>query len=188
MKSNLKKYIFGYGSLISKKSIVHTIKKDPGILYPVVLKGWIRDWSIVLDNSTTIRRFELLPDHTIPPCVAALNIRRPKKGEVATNPNGVLFEVNDEDIKRMDEREEHYIREDVTQDIVGLYEVGARVYAYVGKKGFCVSENDKRKVILPKSYLKLIEDNFNKEELEHFKRTTKATQHPIMNTIHSSEL
>jgi len=183
---NSKKYIFGYGSLISKKSIIHTIGKDPGELFQVELQGWIRDWSVVLDNTTTIRRFELLPGHTVPRYVAALNIRKSKNDELASNPNGVVFEVTDADLKKMDEREDHYARKDVTNDIVGISKDGIKIYAYVGKEEFCAQEYDEREVIVPQSYLSLVETNFTKKELAKFRATTLSTHYPILPTVHSS--
>ena len=181
-----KKYVFGYGSLVSKKSIEHTIGRDPGELISAELKGWVRNWSVVLDNSTTIRRFELLPDHQTPHYVAARTVRRPRDHEIAPNPNGVLFEVSDEDIARMDEREDHYVRQDVTSDILGEVEVGSCIYTYVGKDEFCVKENDNRYIILPGSYLKLVESNFDEENLKKFRETTLPAEYPIPETVHSS--
>lgn len=181
-----RKYIFGYGSLVSRKSIKHTIGRDPGKLCIVELNGWVRDWGVVLDNLATIRRFELQPSRETPHYVAALNIRKPKENESPTNPNGVLFEVTDEDIAKMDNREDHYIRVDITTDIAEVAGFDERIYAYVGKEEFYAKENDKRNIILPGSYLKLVESNFDKEGLKKFRETTISAPYPVLDTVHSS--
>ncbi len=184
-----KKYIFGYGSLVSKNSIQQTIGRQPNTLHPAKLKGWVRDWRVILDNSTTTRRFELIPNHEIPKYVAALNIRKSGKNEQATNPNGVLFAVNDSELWQMDEREKHYHRVDITDDVLGL--VPGKVFAYVGKDEFIAPPNDTRKIILPKSYLRLVQDNFEllgKDELTYFKQSTHWPDYSILPTIHSSEI
>lgn len=186
MRMLKKKYIFGYGSLVSRKSIKHTIGRDPGELRAVELKGWVRDWGIVLDNLATIRRFELQPSGKIPHYVVALNIRKPRGDESPTNPNGILFEVTDKDIAKMDEREDHYVRVDITADIAAAANIGGRIYAYVGKEEFYDKENDKREIIVPASYLKLIEGNFDAEGLKQFRKTTIPAQYPALDTIHSS--
>ena len=183
---NNKSYIFGYGSLVSRDSIAHTLKRDPGKLYPATLKGWLRDWSIVLDNATTIRRFELLPDRTVPKYVVALNIRKPNADEKATNPSGVLFEVSDEDIKNMDERENHYIRTDVTEDV--SMDVKGRIYAYVGLTKFETLDQCKE-AILPLSYLHLVEQGFNSMgDADNFRQTTIFPDVVSKDTLHTSTL
>jgi len=184
-----KNYIFGYGSLVSRESIQETLKHEPGPLHPATLKGWLRDWGIVLDNSSTIRRFELLPDRSVPRYVVALNVRKPRAGETATNPNGVLFEVSDQDIKNMDERENHYERINVTNDI-DTDAVG-NIYVYVGLEKYETLEECKDEVILPLSYLRLVERGFNSigdTNAELFRRTTAFPDIESKETLHTSSL
>lgn len=186
MKKN--KYIFGYGSLVSRRSIAQTFGRDPGELYPAAtLNGWLREWSVMLDNTTTIRRFELLPNHQVPRFVGALNIRKPRSNEKATQPNGVLFEVTDEDIFKMDKRENHYTRREVTKDIIGS--PGGIVFTYGGMREFCIPEKRKQEVILPKSYLDLVENGFSSISdayLQTFRETTVPATIPIKESVHFS--
>lgn len=182
------KYIFGYGSLVSRKSIIQTLGRDPGELYPATLNGWLREWGVMLDNTTTTCHFELLPNYQVPHFIGALNVRKPHPNEKATRPNGVLFEVTDEDIIKMDERENHYTRQEVTKDIVGS--PAGRVFTYIGRGEFCMPEKRKQKVILPKSYLDLVENGFlsiSDAYLQKFRETTVPTAIPIKESVHSSE-
>jgi len=184
-----KKYIFGYGSLVSRPSITQTLQRDPGELHSATLSGWIRDWTVVLDNTSTIRRFELLPDRTVPKHVVALNVRRPRAGEEPTNPNGVIFEVSRDDIRRMDERENHYERIEITDEL--SLNLEGNIYTYVGLNKYETLAEHKNDAILPLSYLQLVEQGFgtiSETEVETFNQTTLFPKIARKSTLHTSSL
>lgn len=153
-----KKYIFGYGSLVSIADVARTLGHPVELIYPFTLNGWIRDWSVVVDNATSHRRLKLVASGEAPEYIAALNVRRPAAGERATNPNGVLFEVTDADLEMLDKRECNYARQDVTNDVVG-WSTGT-VFAYTGLERCLSAQNVDLVVIIPSSYFDLVIQGF----------------------------
>lgn len=184
-----KQFIFGYGSLVSAKDIERTLGHPPETLELSTLRGWVRDWSIILDNSTTTRRYETLPKREVPNFVAILNIRIPRVGELATNPNGVLFPVSDTEMQKMDDREKHYSRIEITEHLT--YKPDGKVYAYVGLPKYMETPALRLKAILPKSYRDLVENGFSSfgnNSLEKFRESTVASDVPVIATIHTSNV
>jgi hypothetical protein len=153
-----KQYIFGYGSLVSPKDVFRTLGRRVQLIYPVELHGWVRDWGVVINVTKTHRGFKLYEG--CPGYVAALNIRRPEPGERPTNPNGVLFEVTDKDLAKLDKRENCYDRVDVTADIVDA-PANAVVYAYSGLDTYLLARKKGLKVVIPKLYQDIVVDGFS---------------------------
>ena len=184
-----KNYIFGYGSLVSAKDVERTLGHQPESLTETVVRGWVRDCSMILDNTSTIRRYETIPDRTVPRFVAILNIHLPQEGEDATDPNGVLFPVTDDEMRKMDERENHYQRVDIT-DYVDNKPQG-RVYAYVGIEKYLETPALRKKSVLPGSYRELVEKgfvSFGEESLAKFRLSTVASDIPEIATVHTSNV
>jgi hypothetical protein len=182
IKMSQKKYIFGYGSLASAQDIFTTLGREVTLICPVELVGWVRDWDIVLKNKANRRQFRVVPTNEIPDHVAALNIRRPRTNELPTNPNGVLFEVTDDDLLAMDMRESHYDRVEVTEDIVGDFE--GQVYAYVGRSQHTGLLADG--TIIPESYYQLVAETFlslGPGMQEKFFSSTLTSPLPIRPTV-----
>jgi hypothetical protein len=152
-----KQYIFGYGSLVSPKDVFRTLGRRVELIYPVELHGWIRDWGIAVDITKTHRKFKLYKG--CPGYVAALNIRRPESGEHPTNPNGVLFEVTDEDLAKLDKREYCYERVDVTADIIDP-PANAIVYAYSGLDTYLLARKKGLEVVIVKLYQDIVTEGF----------------------------
>lgn len=180
-----KKYIFGYGSLVSKEDIKRDLLRDPGEMHLARLDGWIRDWGISIHNATADRHYEFEGQKGQPEYVSILNIRKPSEGEKPTCPNGVLYEVTDQDISRMDNREKHYRRQDISVDIVGAPE--GIVYAYVGLDKFRKTSNKSGGNIVPLSYLTLVTGAFQTlgvEQLKLFNETTLSPNVPVLPTTH----
>ena len=183
------KYIFGYGSLVSAKDIARTLGHPPASLELTTLMGWVRDWSVILNNTTTIRRYETVPDRNVPNFVSILNIRTPRNNEEATNPNGVLFPVKDEELEKIDNRETHYQRIDVTKHLT--YKPDGVVYAYIGLPEYLETSALRSKVILPKSYRELVESgflSFGPDSLEKFRASTVVSKASEIPTIHTSNV
>lgn len=167
-----KLYIFGYGSLASKASTAATLGREPLYFETALLEGWVRDWNLSLLNRSKESYFMRTDSGDIPQFAAALNVRLPHLDENATNPNGVLFDITEAELARMDAREEHYKRIDVTQYIHGAPE--GIIYTYTGLSHFC-DLPDPEEIFLPKSYLELVESGFQSfgtAYLEEFRKTT----------------
>lgn len=152
-----KTYIFGYGSLVVPEDIFVTLGHRVKVMYPYVLQGWVRDWSAIIDTQRMTRRFRL-QDLTEPPYVAALNVRQPRDEEVATNPNGVLFEVSAADLALLDVRESHYRRVDVTEDVPDA--PAGIIYTYTAAPECTWASPDDRSIIVPGSYCDLVGTGF----------------------------
>lgn len=165
-------YIFGYGSLVSKASTAKTLGREPTLFRQATLHGWVRDWNIALINRRKESYFLLSESDVIPQFASALNVRPPLDQERPTNPNGILFDITEEELTLMDSREEHYERVDITQHISDAPE--GIIYTYTGLSRFCKTPflDD---IFLPKSYLELVETGFNSfgnNYLEEFRQTT----------------
>lgn len=152
-----KQYIFGYGSLVSPEDVFRTLGRRVELIYPVQLRGWVRDWGVVVDITKTHRTFDLNED--CPTHIAALNIRRPEPGERPTDPNGVLFEVTDDDLAKIDIRERCYERMDVTGDIADGPE-DAIIYAYSGLEAHLLIRGEDLEVVIPKPYQDIVVRGF----------------------------
>lgn len=153
-----KRYIFGYGSLVSPEDVARTLGRRPNMVYPVTLNGWIREWSVVIDNTIARHRCIRKADGSLlPGYIAVLNVRRPGPGEHPTNPNGVLFEVTEADLRRIDTRETHYRRVDVTRDVVNR--PTGIIYTYSGLDRFLLGSKHAQTAI-PGHYHALVRQGF----------------------------
>ena len=154
-----KHYIFGYGSLVSADDVARTIGRVPPLIHPVTLKGWIREWGVVIDNTKAAHRCVRLTDGRIAPgYIAVLNVRLPAPGERPTDPNGVLFEVTEAELKKMDERETHYKRLVVSTSVVN--KPTGIIYAYTGHDRFLLTGIDSPDIVIPGAYHDLVEQGF----------------------------
>ena len=154
-----KQYIFGYGSLVSADDVARTLGRIPSLIHPVKLKGWVREWGVVIDNTKAAHRCVRLADGRIAPgYIAVLNVRRPAAGERPTDPNGVLFEVTEADLRKIDERETHYKRLVVTDSVVN--KPTGTIYTYTGHDRFLLTGMDRPDIVIPGAYHDLVEQGF----------------------------
>ncbi len=168
--------IFGYGSLVDPESTGRTIGRPISGVLPARLPGWRRRWSLFRDNLREEKTFAIEPGGEVPPYVLGLNIEPlPGSGD---GPNGVLIEVTDSELERLDIREMRYDRVDVT----GLVEAGhefERVITYTAKENhFCI-EPLPGAVILHR-YTSTVEAAFaalGETELQTYLQTTDP--HPV---------
>jgi hypothetical protein len=118
-------YVFGYGSLLER----HRGWDEPVICE---LEGYRRVWNVAMDNTRTIPGYKHYVDRGTgsrgPWFVTFLNIVRDPGATV----NGVLFEVDEELLERLDRRERNYERIEVSSQIGRG--VDGRVWAYVGSR------------------------------------------------------
>lgn len=173
-------YVFGYGSLVCPDDIAVTLGRAVEVVYPATQQGWIRDWSVVVDNRLSRPRYyQLAEDGSTPNYVVALNVRRPYAEESATNPNGVLFEVSSADLVKLDTRECDYARVDVTEDIVGAPD-GAVVYTYTGLPEHLLQSHSEGVAIVPQSYANLVANGFTKLGADMYAQYVRSTQPAVL--------
>ena len=129
-------YLFGYGSLINKRSRDATYSHD-GAWHPVMVHGFSRSWTL----EDTERK------------ATAVAIQR----EQGTQTNGVLVEIDEHALPHFDQREWHYHRVEVDNDDITFMEPwslpeGSVVYAYVYNDKF----KDSGTFPITQTYLDLI--------------------------------
>ena len=168
-----KKYVFGYGSLVNVDDVYRTLGRRVEFIYPVELSGWIRDWSVVIDATASHRSRGLARDSKAPGHIVVLNVRQPGVDELSTNPNGVLFEVDDIDLQKIDCRETHYRRHDVTSDIADAPGI---VYTYTGLEQFLDSQNPGLVPVIPGPYLEIVTNGFQTLAPDAYTRYISSTQ------------
>ena len=105
--------VFGYASLVSAESAAQTLGRPVEFAGVARLAGWARGWTLGREQATSEKTFARL-DGTVPAYSLGLNIDR---DESAAAPNGVLIELSDAELERLDLREIRYLREDVTDAI-----------------------------------------------------------------------
>lgn len=99
--------LFAYGSLVSPESAARTLGRTVEASAPLRLEGWRRRWSTMRDNHASEKTFAR-SDGSLPGHVLGLNIE--PCDDPAEAPNGVLLELGEEELERLDERELRYER------------------------------------------------------------------------------
>jgi hypothetical protein len=106
--------VFGYASLVSAASASQTLGRPVEFAAVARLQGWSRGWTLGREQATSEKTFARL-DGTVPRFCLGLNIDR---DETAAAPNGVLLELTEAELERLDIREIRYLREDVTEALM----------------------------------------------------------------------
>ena len=144
-REKIKDYIFGYGSIINTNSRNYTKEKIIGKPIPVILKkkaGYKRNW-VTLENSKHGK-------------YSFLGISKSKKN--ADNINGIIFPINNKDIKNFDKREnpDYYRRKIDLKYFKDYFNMplpeNINIYTYVIKKRFV--NNNKCPIL--QSYLDVV--------------------------------
>lgn len=178
--------VFGYGSLVAPESAAMTLGRPLPAARPARLRGWRRRWSLGRDNLSCEKTFELA-DGRRPEWVLGLNLER---GEDPAGPvNGVVIELREAELERLDLREIRYDRVEVSGLVEGGRdepggrdqggELPERILAYTAKARHFLPEPPADAVILA-SYAELVESAFavlGPGELEAFRATTGP--HPV---------
>ena len=166
--------VFGYGSLASPASAAQTLGRPleagPWI---ATLPGWRRRWSQARDNLASEKTFARRDDDSIPAWVLGLNIERTDAGAL----NGVLIEVSQAEVERLDMREIRYERVDVTAEVE--FRPGPRghpgqVITYVARASNFAPDPPPGSVVLS-AYATAVErafDELGARQLEHYRETT----------------
>ena len=148
--------LFGYGSLVLPESASMTLGRPVSEFAPAELRGWKRRFSQKRDNLTCEKTFECDGGRR-PEWILGLNV---EEGEDDAGPvNGVVIELTEEELDRLDIREIRYDRVEVTGlvDGEGLPE---RVVTYTAKTNHYAPEPPEDAIILA-SYARAVEQGFD---------------------------
>jgi cation transport regulator ChaC len=165
--------LFAYGSLVSIPSAERTLGRSVEHAGVVRLAGWRRRWSQVRDNRAVEKTFADASTGAVPSHCMGLNIEREAAGP---GPNGLLIEVSEAELERLDAREIRYRRVDLT-DAVRTDDASIRferVVSFTAKpENFAPSPPAGAAILAP--YLRAVEAGFSAigpEQLEVFRETT----------------
>jgi len=158
-----RKYIFGYGSLIHPQSIARTLDREISQDELIIKKlhGFVRSWQLV-DHVVMKNN----PDEQVE--AVFLDITPMKNRWV----NGVLFEVNDKELERFDQREKNYSRVNITDFMNNDYQ-DVLVYTYIGKNNYLISNFSNPNIM--KKYMSTVENGlkfWNNDFVSDFKAST----------------
>jgi len=158
--------LFGYGSLVLPESASMTLGRPVGELRPARLRDWRRRFSQRRDNLTCEKTFECDGGRR-PEWILGLNV---EEGEDEAGPvNGVVIELTEAELDRLDIREIRYDRVDVTGSVEGE-DLPERIVTYKAKDFHLAPEPPEDSVIL-ETYASAVEAGFlelGKEELDHY--------------------
>jgi cation transport regulator ChaC len=162
--------LFGYGSLVLQDSASMTLGRDAGELMPARLHDWKRRFSQRRDNLTCEKTFECAGGWR-PEWVLGLNVeaREDDAGPV----NGVVIELSEAELDRLDIREIRYDRVEVTGSIEGEG-LPERIVTYTAKPFHFAPEPPEDSIILA-TYAAAVEQGFEAlgpGELHHYRATT----------------
>jgi Gamma-glutamyl cyclotransferase, AIG2-like len=162
--------LFGYGSLVLPESASMTLGRRVGELRPARLHDWRRRFSQRRDNLTCEKTFECAGGWR-PEWILGLNV---EEGEDEAGPvNGVVIELSEAELDRLDIREIRYDRVEVSGSVEGE-DLPGRIVSYKAKPFHFAPEPPEDAVIL-RSYADAVEKGFEglgTGELEHYLRTT----------------
>ena len=171
--------VFGYGSLVSAESAGLTLGREVELV-PADLAGWKRRFSQARDNLTCEKTFECDGGRR-PEWILGLNV---EEGQDVHGPvNGVVIELSEAELDRLDVREIRYDRVDVT-GLVDGESLPERIVTYRAKDFHFKPEPPADAVILA-TYAAAVERGFEglgPGELDHYRLTTGP--HPVLSLIH----
>jgi cation transport regulator ChaC len=162
--------LFGYGSLVLPESASMTLGRPVGELRPARLRDWRRRFSQRRDNLTCEKTFECAGGRR-PEWILGLNV---EEGEDEAGPvNGVVIELTDAELDRLDIREIRYDRVEVTGSVEGE-QLPERIVTYKAKPFHFAPEPPEDSIILA-TYAAAVErgfDGLGPRELDHYRATT----------------
>ena len=147
--------IFGYGSLLSKASLERTLGRSyEGPFVVCDLMGWRRRWDVAMPNSV-FTYCDASGHWVTPERIVYLNVAPAQDQRM----NGVLFVLNDSDLKAFDSREWIYDRVQVNDSLRGVAVLNGPAWVYVAKPEFlCPVPLTPSQTAIRKTYLGLLED------------------------------
>jgi hypothetical protein len=165
--------LFAYGSLVSPESAARTLGHPVEASAPLRLPGWRRSWSTMRDNHASEKTFARRSDGSLPGHVLGLNLE--PCDDPAEAPNGVLLELGDEDLERLDVRELRYDRFAVGDHVESAAHLD-EVFAYRAKPAHYAPRPPGDAVVIA-SYASFVEaafDALGPAEHELYVETTGA--------------
>jgi hypothetical protein len=167
--------LFGYGSLVLPESASMTLGREVSEIRPARLREWKRRFSQARDNLTCEKTFECAGGSR-PEWILGLNVER---GEDEAGPvNGVVIELSEAELDRLDIREIRYDRVEVTGLVEGE-DLPERIVTYKAKDFHFKPDPPEDAVILA-TYAAAVERGFEllgPAELDHYRLTTGP--HPV---------
>ena len=126
----MKKYVFGYGSLVNNESRFITLKRHTNPIKAIIDNsfGYVRKWNYYNKENNII----------------ALGL---EKNIFGSNINGVLFDVNDNEIALLDKREIGYEKITIPFNFIKvlskkkLLDTDSVIYTYIPKKDYRIYNN-----------------------------------------------
>ncbi|HEY3192113.1 MAG TPA: gamma-glutamylcyclotransferase family protein [Solirubrobacterales bacterium] len=170
MSAPAKLGLFGYGSLVLHESASMTLGRPAGELRPARLRDWRRRFSQRRDNLTCEKTFECAGGWR-PEWILGLNV---EEGADETGMvNGVVIELSEAELDRLDIREIRYERVEVTGWVEGD-DLPERIVTYKAKPFHFAPEPPDDSIILA-TYAAAVEqgfENLGPAELDHYLATT----------------
>lgn len=139
----MKKYIFGYGSLVNNESRILTIKRHTEPIKVIIDSnfGYIRKWNYYNEDKNII----------------ALGLEKQNNSD---NINGILFDVYDDEIALLDKREIGYEKIIIPPNFINILSKdklqnmdNSIVYTYIPTTDFIIDPNNIKKNKLNEVYL-----------------------------------
>jgi hypothetical protein len=162
--------LFGYGSLVIPESASMTLGRAVEELGLARLHDWRRRFSQRRDNLTCEKTFECAGGWR-PEWILGLNV---EEGEDDAGPvNGVVIELSEAELDRLDIREIRYDRLDVTGSVDGE-DLPERIVTYKAKEFHFAPQPPEDSIILA-TYAAAVEAGFEAlgpGELDHYLATT----------------
>jgi hypothetical protein len=162
--------LFGYGSLVLPESASMTLSRPVGECRAAELRGWKRRFSQKRDNLTCEKTFECEGGRR-PEWILGLNV---EEGEDDAGPvNGVVIELSEAELDRLDIREIRYLRVDVT-GLVDGDDLPERIVTYRAKSHHFAPEPPEDAIILA-TYARAVEEAFDAlgpGQLDAYRATT----------------
>ena len=175
--------VFAYGSLVDPRSASLTLGREVSSPLPARLVGWRRSWSVFRDNRRAEKTFAIEPGGQIPPWIIGLNIEPDPE---AVGPAGVLLEVTEAELERLDLREMRYERADVTaavRPLEGDPTAGHPFDRVIGFKA-CAEHHAPQPppgAVIIAAYLRTVEAAFAAREMLYaFRGTTEQPPVPVV--------
>ena len=156
----MKKYIFGYGSLVNNRSRNTTLKRNSESFTTIINKdfGYIRKWNYYDKNINKI----------------ALGLEKNINGDYI---NGILFNVEESELVELDKREIGYERIIIPNKYIDSHNLilseKVIIYTYIPTENFKIKEINKNKD--NKKYLNICCDGFIKYGENFFKQFYQYT-------------
>jgi hypothetical protein len=148
--------LFAYGSLVSPDSASRTLRRQVEASAPLRLEGWRRCWSTMRDNHSSEKTFARRSDGSLPGHVLGLNLEPSDDPDEA--PNGVLLELGEEELARLDVRELRYDRFALGGDIERPAHLD-EVYSYRAKPAHHAPRPPGDAIVIA-SYARFVESAF----------------------------